>query len=64
MERDSRRRLAALSEPRMMYHPAMPEIVAAMEASRCRRSRLRRLFFDALGVVCIVAVITGDWWMH
>jgi len=48
-----------------MYHPEMPEVVAAMSISRARRrERLRRLFFDALGLVCVVAVLAGDWWMR
>lgn len=47
----------------MMYHPTQPEVVKALfEISHRRRERLRRLFFDSLGVVLLVAVFTVDWW--
>lgn len=47
----------------MMSHPLASEHFAAIDSSRCRRERLRRIFFAALGAVCVAAVLAGDWWI-
>ena len=45
----------------MNYAPGIMDPYAAIER---RRTRVRRLVFDALGLVCVVAVLAGAWWVR
>jgi uncharacterized membrane protein len=46
-----------------MYAPGIIEYMAEQEKRERRRRLVHRIVFDALGVVLVVLVVTGDWWM-